>query len=283
MNLPKKDKQARVNDIKKMLLPEMVPEQLLLLGLSVTDVCEGSLEHARLSEAPGMATIMLSNSRARVIKSTKAALYAERSSSEKPSSIDLLIENTDRFIHQTASLESLFTAGESSNELIYRYFDRMIETAFHIGYSAGSNDALALTDRYTNSGYQSKVTQPQQGGKSKANAIDPVKNLVCDMANHIYQNQRLSNTPKPMLTEVIYNILRDFSQYADNKNIPSLLKFADRTPEQSTIKAWIKNIKKPNNLLKLPKPSLTVVKEALKSSYTMTTIKKALKGNAKQK
>lgn len=282
MKIPLKVKMNRVDDIKRILLPEMVSEMLKLVDDTFSEEEQNRLDLIKGSDAPGIGIIKLVGTRANEVRSSGNELYAERASKHQPSQLGLVIDNTNIFMRQAETLHHQLTAviKEGGVEAL-KQVDIIIETVFHIGYYAGSNDSLAITDRYTNAGYTTKVTQPQRGGQSKAKAIDPVKQLVCEMANHIYQNQSLSNTPKLMLGGAIYSLLRGFSQKGDNKNIPSLIKFVSRSPEHATINSWLKGIKKPNNLLQPPKPSLSAVQQALNTAYTMQKIKSALKCNIK--
>jgi hypothetical protein len=281
MNIPLKVKKNRVDDIKRILLPEMVSAQLKLVDETFSEEVPNQLELIKDSNSPGMGIITLVGARANELRASGNELYADRASDHQPTQVGLVIENTDIFIRQAEDLHYQLTAviKEAGLEAL-ALADRIIETAFHIGYYAGSNDSLAITDRYTNSGYTAKVTQPQKGGQSKAKAIEPVKKLVHDMASHIYQNQSLSSTPKAMLVEAIDSLLREFSQKGGNNNIPSLIKFASRSPEPQTLMAWVKGIKKPKNLHQPPKPSLAVVMQTLKSTYTMQAIKSALNINS---
>ncbi|OEG73876.1 hypothetical protein BEL05_15620 [Shewanella colwelliana] len=275
MSLPEKDKQARINDISKMLLPEMVPDQLRLLGLSEADIGLGDLAQTRAQSAAGIELVKLLNKRAQTIKERQSALYASRSTSKHPSQLELVLDNIEIFMQQASTLTALLSS-QPTNEPIFALVDRLIETSIQIGYSAGSNDSLALTDRYTNSGYKTSVTKPQSGGRAKAKAIDPMKALVCDMACHVYNHQELLSASKDMLAEAIHTRLSGFSNIGTNENIPMLKKFAHGCPEHESIKRWIKVIKKNKSLPKPPKPSLDRLVEELKATYKNKAIKKSL-------
>ncbi|MBB1475853.1 hypothetical protein [Shewanella sp. SG41-3] len=277
MNIPKNVKLTRLNDIKKILLPEMVIEQLKLVDETFSEEIPNQLDRVKNSDFPGIEIVKLIGSRAHKVRASGDELYAERASEHQPSQLGLVVDNTVIFMKQSkALLHRVNATSKEHDPQLLLLIDRVIETAFYLGYYAGSNDSLALTDRYTNTGYITKVTQPQKGGQSKAKATDPLKKLVRDMASSIYENQRLSNTTKLILVEAINYLLADFSQKGDNNQIPSLIKFASRAPEPDTIKAWIKDIKKPNNLAKSPKSTLAEVKTALKSAYTTKKIEKLL-------
>lgn len=277
MKLPKKDKQARTSDIRKMLLPEMVPEQLKLLGISEADIGNDNLTKARTHVAPGIESIKLLFRRASAKKESQNDLYAGRSTSKNPTQLDLVLENINIFEQQRAALLKQLPPNESANELTYEIFDRLIETVLQIGYSTGSNDSLALTDRYTNSGYMNLATKPQSGGDAKAKAIDPMKALVRNMAIHIYQHKDLQCASKDMLAEAIHTRLVEFSDSGDNRNIPILKKFTNSSPKHGSIKCWLKPITKPKILSKPPKPSLNRLIDELKTVYKSQVIKKELK------
>ncbi|MGL6124049.1 MAG: hypothetical protein ACRC1W_13815, partial [Shewanella sp.] len=85
MQLLKRDRQARIDDVSKMILPEMVPEQLKLLGLSVADIALGDLNQTQARVAPGLESIKLVHSRARQIKEGNRHLYGDRSTTDGPS------------------------------------------------------------------------------------------------------------------------------------------------------------------------------------------------------
>lgn len=276
MSLPEKDKQARINDINKMLLPEMVPDQLRLLGLSEASFGSESLTQTRAQSAAGIEWVKLLNKRAKTIKEREDALYANRSTHNQPSQLDLVLDNIDIFMQQANALTELLTS-QPSHEPIFVLVDRLIETSIQIGYSAGSNDSLALTDRYTNSGYQSSVTKPQCGGKTKAKAIEPMKTLVCDMASHIYVHPNFLSASKDMIAEAIHTRLIEFSKRGTNRSIPTLRKFANGSPEYESIKRWINTVKKPKSSSKPSKPSLNRLVDELEMVYTPKIIKEFLK------
>lgn len=275
MSLPETDKKFRINDISKMILPEMVPEQLQLLGITKNDISNGCFEEACQKEAPGLEKIKLINERARSIKAKNNDLYAEFSTKEKPSQLCLVIENSDIFMYQAKQLLGLLP-NTPKNEPIYKIVDQLIETATMVGYSTGSNDSFALTDRYTNSGYNTSVTKPQSGGKSKAQKSENVKTLVNEMARHIYQDENLCAAPKKMLAEAIQKRLADFSIQGNNKAIPALLQFTNRTPEYNSIMKWLKPMKQPKNAIPTPKPSLERIIVELKTAFKPQRIKKHL-------
>lgn len=277
MNIPATVKYSRSSDLTRVLLPEMVTEQLELVGEALSEEIPNQLNFIKDCKNPGMEFLLLIGARAHRLRQSGCELFADRASKRNPSQLGLVIDNTDIFVKQASALLSLLE-GPIAEEVLSQV-DRIIETSFYLGYYAGSNDSLAITERYTNLGYAAAVDKPQQGGLAKANAVEPLKILVCDMANHIYGTPNLSNTPKSMLAKAIDAILIDFSKHGDNKNIPSLIKFSARSPEATTLHSWLKAIKKPDNLKHQPKPSFVVVRQALNSAYSMQKIKKALNVN----
>ncbi|MGL5390933.1 MAG: hypothetical protein ACRDA8_06030, partial [Shewanella sp.] len=104
MQILKRDKQARIDDISKMILPEMVPDQLQALGLSVADIATGDLEQTQSRVAPGIGCVKLIHARARQIKRRNHDLFGDRSTSGAPSQLQLVIENGDIFMQQANAL-----------------------------------------------------------------------------------------------------------------------------------------------------------------------------------
>lgn len=276
--IPLSDRQARIKDIHKMLLPEMVPDQLMLLGLTEADFGPLTLTKVRAHPAPGISLLTLLKQRANAVKAAKIALYSTRSSNVRPSQLDLLLDNLTIFEKQKSELLKRLPPGVLANEAAYQLIDRLIETTLQIGYSAGSNDSLALTDRYTDFGYDKKVSVPQSGGNCKASKAKPVKALVYEMANHIYQHNDLLCATKSKLAEAIHSRFVEFSDTANkNMDIEALQNFPNGAPEHDTIKGWLKQIKKPQSPSKQPKPSLKRLIVELKTAYKPQTMKQALK------
>lgn len=275
MQLLKRDRQARIDDISKMILPEMVPEQLKLLGLSVADITLGDLNQIQACVAPGIESIKLMHARARQIKEDNCHLYGDRSTTDGPSQLQLVIENCDIFMQQANALSSLIPPEEPSYEPIYKLIDRLVETTLHLAYFADSNDSLALTDRYTNTGYDTKVIKPQKGGKTKAQKTEKVKALVNEMARHIYQHDDLSNTPKKLLAEAIQRRLAEFSAEGNNNTLPALMQFVNRTPEYLSIMKWLKPIKPVKSVNSL-KPSLARLSNELNAAFKSQIITQRL-------
>ncbi|MGL5360601.1 MAG: hypothetical protein ACRDBI_12935, partial [Shewanella sp.] len=141
---------------------------------------------------------------------------------------------------------------------------------------AGSNDSLALTNRYTNTGYDTQVIKPQKGGKTKAQKFEQVKALVDEMALHIYQHDDLSNAPKKLLAEAIQKRLADFSAQGNNNTLPALMQFVNRSPEYHTIMNWLKPIRRTKSVTSF-KPSLERLSKELNTVFKSQAIKQRLK------
>lgn len=265
--LPRTTKNDRINDLKQMILPEMVPEQLRMLDVTLTDFYTDSLANAQASDAGGIELIRLIERRTNLILNRGNELYANKSHLS-PSQVELVSQNINVFMTQCQTLSELIPPSAPKNESFYKVIDRLIETALYIGYYAGSNDTLALTDRYTDSGYRATVTQTQKGGQAKAQPTNALKDLVIEMANHLYRDPNLISTPKVTVTKAIYEVLQNYSSKGDNNKHPSLVKFTNRVPECHTLNKWLKNITKPVNELKQPKPSLSLVKAKLSKAFT---------------
>lgn len=254
--IPLNDRKSRIDDMSKMILPEMAPDQLKLLGISIQDIAEESSLDVYQHDTSGIELIRLVYRRANAIKIKKNDLYGDRSSIEQPSQLDLVLANCDVFKNLTQKLWKILPPDEPCNEPVYQLLHQLFFNIFHIAYPAGSNDTCALLDRYANAGYNSKVNTPKKAGDTNANKTKNIKQLVTSMAHHIYQHEHLKAAPKSLLAEAIYIRITNFSKEGDNKNIEILKKFADRKPTESSIDSWLKPIKKPKNLDKLPKPSL---------------------------
>ncbi|MCH1931498.1 hypothetical protein L9G16_15035 [Shewanella sp. A25] len=265
--MPRSVKDARINDLKNMILPEMVPDQLKLLGVTLEDLYPDNFADAQASAVSGLEVLKLIERRTNLLQRKTDGLYATKTQMI-PTQLDWIIENTTQLMKACSSLPQLAPPAQPENEPFYRLLDQAIERAIYIGYYAGSNDTLALTDRYTNSGFEASVTRTQAGGKGKAQKTISLKQLVIDMANFIYCDPDCIAAPKKIIAEAIHLIIRNFSKKGNNKEIPSLLKFSDRHPEQHTIDSWLKTVIKPVNRLKKTRPSLAVIKAKLTASFT---------------
>ncbi len=199
MKIPKKDKSQRIQDIKKVLLPELMPDQMHLLGVeqSIKDSYQKTLTQA----APGMELVKRLNFNANKIQEEGIELYKERKSDSHPTQLQLVINNCDIFMQQAAQLMEQLEP--EPNEHLLKLVDRLIETALHVGYFAGSNDSFAITDRYVNAGYETKVTKPQNAGLKKSESTNPLKELVKIMTNYIYSNPEIGGNSKPSIAEAI--------------------------------------------------------------------------------
>ncbi|MBO1271964.1 hypothetical protein J3L11_09960 [Shewanella sp. 4t3-1-2LB] len=269
--MPRTVKNARINDLKQMILPEMVPDQLKILGVTLAHFYADTLANAQASEAGGIELIKLIERRTNLLLSRGNELYANKSHSS-PSQIELVGQNINIFMTQCSALFKFVPPSLHQNEPIYQLIDRLVETAVYIGYYAGSNDTLSLTDRFTDSGYHATVTQTQKGGQAKARPINVLKDLVIEMANHLYLAPRFISTPKVMVVDAIYEVLQNYSSKGDNKKHPALVKFPNRVPEHNTLHKWLKPITKPTNTLKQPRPSISLVKAELSKAFTVQKI-----------
>jgi hypothetical protein len=274
--IPLKDRKSRIDDMSKMILPEMAPDQLQQLRISVKDIVEGNLHDAYQNDAAGIEVIKLIHRRATSLKTKQNDLYADRSSINQPSQLNLALDNCDIFMQLAQLLFSRLPPNDPRNEPIYQLIDKLTLTGIQIGYSTGSNDACALLDRYTDSGYKSKVSTPKKAGDANASKTKNLKHLVILMANYIYQHEDLKAAPKPLLAEAIYTRITNFSKQGNNKNIEALKKFNDRKPAESSITSWLKPVKKPKNLDKLAKPSLLRLMNELELVFKNQKINKHL-------
>ncbi|WP_088212308.1 hypothetical protein [Shewanella sp. Shew256] len=265
--MPKNVKKARICDLKNMILPEMAPDQLRILGVKLEDFYPDNLADTQASNAGGIELIKLLERRTNELQRLGSELYVHKNH-HSSSQIELVQQNIHVFMTQCMTLLKLASPSIPESEPYYKIIDRLVETAVYIGYYAGSNDTLALTDRYTDLGFEAYVTRTQAGGQGKASKTICLKELVIEMANCIYLDPDCVAASKENVAEAIYWIIRDFSAKGANKGISALLKFSDRHPEQHTIYNWIKTITKPVNRLKTPKPSLAVIKAKLKRSFT---------------
>ncbi|MCL1140887.1 hypothetical protein [Shewanella pneumatophori] len=274
--IPLKDRKSRIDDMSKMILPEMAPDQLKLLGISVQDIAEGNSHDAYQNDASGIELIRLVRRRAKAIKTKQNDLYADRSSINQPSQLDLVLDNCDVFKLLIQKLWKILPPDEPYNWPVYQLLYQLFFNIFHIAYPAGSNDTCALLDRYTDSGYKSIVSTPKKAGDTNANKTKSIKHLVISMANHIYQHEHLIAAPKILLAEAIHTRITNFSKEGDNMNIDVLTKFVERKPAESSIGSWLKPIKKPKNSDKLPKPSLHRLVNELEIAFKNQKINKHL-------
>ncbi|MDN5369542.1 MAG: hypothetical protein PWP74_850 [Shewanella sp.] len=191
--MPRTVKNARINDLKQMILPEMVPDQLKMLGVTLADFYDDNLADVQASNAGGIELIKLLERRAKQLINSGEGLYTNRKRTS-PTQIEWVIKN----IHllQSIPLSQVAPTAQPERQHFHNVINQLIETAVYIGYYAGSNDTLALTDRFTDSGYRATVTQTQKGGQAKARPTNALKDLVVEMANHLYHDPHFISTPK---------------------------------------------------------------------------------------
>ena len=271
--IPDLEKRKRIKDISKVLIPELIPDQLRQLG--ITEFCgEGDKLSKLVSNAgQGINFINLLLERSQNI-AKRGGLYSDIETIEQPSQLSYTICALNLFMKEATLLTLHYPVNDSKNAELYARIDRLTYLAICAGYFSGHNDALAVTDRHTNAGYAEKVLKPQSGGKAKSSKYKSLRDLTIKIANHIYRNESIGKVSKPLLAEAIHTLISDFS--SKNSNIKPLQIFQDGCPEISTIEAWLKPIKKIKKENNLKKPSLNKLIENIKKDFPNKEIKKLL-------
>lgn len=272
--LPKKELKMRTEDIKYVLIPELIPDQLRLLGITDFDGEGDEFNKARLDSAQGIEWIKLLINRVEKVLQ-EGGLYKDRETFTQASQLSYVKEALSRFMQQATFLNDYFPIENPANANLYSILDRLTFLALSAGYFAGNNDALAITDRYVNFGYQEKVTKPQSGGHAKSKKTEPIKKLVTKIAEYSFSHESLHKIPKSLLAEAIYELINDFVN--KNHNTAALKTFKNNSPEVSTIDKWLKPIKKQKIKSNLETPSQNKTLELLKKEFPNKVIKNFLK------
>ncbi|WP_345889206.1 hypothetical protein [Shewanella algae] len=239
MKIPESERLKRTQDVSNMLLPELVPDQLDALDMIFPHDLSHEFYSGQRSSTPGLALIQLLGSRSKAL-ANKGGLYHDRGNTQiQPHQLELVSDNHALLMTMMSQLLREYPETEPAHNKLYCFLDSILNISVMMGYYAGSNDALALTDRYTDLGYKKSVVQPQQGGTKKAEKYSCIKELIYMMASEIQQRQLPGKITKEALNTAIYEVLQEFSQQGENKNIPALKSFSCRYPEKKTIKNWL--------------------------------------------
>jgi len=266
------DKEAKeqLSELKKMLLPEMLPDKLKYLNAESPNGINLLVE-ALNSEYPGLNLIDLIQQR--IPKALKAGskLNINDNGINQATQLNGLIQNIDALTHNLKSL----TKPENKDEILV---DNIISISIMIGYNAGSHDMKVNVERHANNGFENNVINPHKGGIEKAKKFEPAKKLVQLMATKIILNPKLGKISKPALSTAIHTVLQEFSNEGNNKNIETLKSYTQRCPGQGAIKGWIVKFEQNKDLpSNLKKPSHSKLVELLKIDFPARTIKKFLK------
>ncbi|EKT4487404.1 hypothetical protein [Shewanella algae] len=274
MKIPESERLKRSQDVSNMLLPELVPDQLDALGMIFPHDLSHDFDSGQKSLAPGLALLQLLESRSKAL-ANKGGLYHGRGNQEPPHQLELVRDNHARLMSMMSQLLREYPEIEPAHNKLYCFLDSILNISVMMGYYAGSNDALALTDRYTDLGYKKSVVQPQQGGTKKAEKYSCIKELVYMMASEIQQRQLPGKITKEALNTAIYEVIQEFSQQGENKNIPALKSFSCRYPEKKTIKNWLSAKRLSSSSTGSKLTSAQLVKE-LKSIFPARRIKEII-------
>ncbi|MBO1270844.1 hypothetical protein J3L11_04165 [Shewanella sp. 4t3-1-2LB] len=273
--IPKKAQENRLEDIHKVLLPELVPDQLKLLGVK-EPIHEGTTLHQAQSEQiKGLALVQLLLERMQsIVKS--GALYKDRESSAHRCQLKVACDNIDLFWRQLRLLNHRYPEDNEDYQELYGHLDKAFELLIYAGYYAGSNDALAITDRYANAGYKTTVENTLSAGLKKSAKFTPIKNLVIEMAEYLLIRSDSLVVKKSHAMKAIEFILESFSKQPEHKELPALLPYPRRYPSTKTIEKWVATVPANTKRDKRPKNANEVLK-LLQDRFTDAFIMEKLK------
>lgn len=274
MSLPPDEIKSQKLELKKMFLPEMLLDKIKSLNLKLTESGLNDLEAAMQSELPGSALLRLIDGSLPRIRDTLLEDSSNANSADNLKQTAEVERNLKIISNDLQLLKQKYPSDNASN---WVHVNQMLATAIMIGYQAGGHDMKVNVERHANKGFEAGVTTPQKGGNAKAKTTVPIKNLVIDMATHIYNQQNLKSASKALLAEAIHSRLEQFSLSGDNKKTLELLSAQKSSLGLKTIKNCLKNVPKPKDTQEIPKPSLSRLIDELKASFKSQTIKASLK------
>ncbi|MDD2342338.1 MAG: hypothetical protein PHV54_05555 [Tolumonas sp.] len=233
MSLPKKEKELRFNELRKMFFPEQHHSLLKSLGIDLPK--DENNIFVRLENAEYKGLELLNTLHGRLLK---CILHG----AEKTISIDDVIYETE-LLHVEDNLKNIYaqffymkkniqSPGENFN---WHLFYNIIETAIWIGYHSGAHDMKIPIERHANSGFLSNVFRPQLGGNTTASRFIPVQNLIKKMADFILHNNVDVKISKAGLARAIFFVIKDFSSKNMNKKLEALTPFQHRYPSNNVI------------------------------------------------
>jgi len=256
-------------ELKKMLLPEMVPDKLKYLNVGQPEGHD-DLFKVLESSTPGTGLIELLGKR--IEKAYKSGSNLVDNQSHENTELGNLNDNILIICKQLKQYSSV----QEVNELSYTLIENILTTAITIGYTAGSHDMRANLERHGAKGYKSSITTPKKAGDKKSEQSKNVKKLVYKMADSIRDHPTLC-TDNKTLSFAISSLIYKFKEKGNNRNMVSLKNFKDNCPDVRTVRTWLnENYKEDNKNYKLRKPALNRLEKELEKLFSMKSIKKIL-------
>lgn len=264
-----KEAAEQLIELKKMLLPEMVPDKLKYLNVGQPEGYD-DLFKVHKSSTPGTGLIELLGKR--IEKAYESGSTLVDNLSNENTELGNLNDNILIICKQLKQ----FSAVSEVNELSYTLLEHIITTAITIGYTAGSHDMKANLERHGAKGYKSSITTPKKAGDSKSERSANVKKLVNNMADSIRDHPTLC-TDNKTLSFAISSLIYKFKEKGNHRNMLSLKNFKDNCPDVRTVRTWLnESYKVDNKNYKLRKPALNRLEKELEKLFPMKSIKKIL-------
>ncbi len=266
-----KEAKQQLDELKEMLLPEMVPDKLNYLNVGKP---EGHDDLFKALESSSSGTDLISLLQMRIEKVQHFRRSKDSHASIENTELGNLNDNIIIICNQLVQLTSPPEFNEASIDIL----EQVVTTAIIMGYTAGSHDMRVNLERHGEKGYESSIITPALAGNRKAEQNSPAINLVKEMAEFVFSNPKIGKVSKKVLSEAIYDVISIFSEKGQNKSLKALKNFKNKYPEQSSIEDWVRKF----NLLDDVKstvrpPSMRRLTEYLQSEFTNKKIKEILK------
>lgn len=273
MTLPKKEKTSQLDDVKKMLLPEMVPNLLKSLGINSPSDENNALHRLDSVEYKGLELLKILEGRIpKCIKhgSPESVLVNKVS---YPTEISTVQDNLDIIGKQLSLMKQhIETSNDNFN---WKLFYGVIETAIFIGYYSGAHDMKAPIERHANSGFISSVLKPQAGGEKTASKYIPTHNLITAMADFVMNSKVDGKISRTTLVSGIFIVMKEFASIETNRTLLALQPFHSRYPSEKFISEHLKgyDFSLATGMKRLSKGRIV---ELIKSKFSATAIKKLI-------
>jgi hypothetical protein len=265
-----KEAAEQLVELKKMLLPEMVPDKLKYLNVGQPEGHD-DLFKVLESSTPGTGLIELLGKR--IEKAYKFGSTLVDNQSHENTELGNLNDNILIICKQLMHFSKVIEINEQNNTIL----ENIITTAITIGYTAGSHDMKANLERHGAKGYKSSIITPKKAGDKKSEQSKNVKELVSKMVDSIRSHPILGVVENPLLSNAISTVIYKFKEKGNNKDIAALKNFKNNFPEERTILIWIKkDYKESEKNSNLRQPTLNKIEKELVKVFPEKSIKKIL-------
>lgn len=268
--ISKKEAKEQLSELKRMLLPEMVPDKLNNLNVEEPEGYDDLFRvHDSLTPGTGLIRLLIE----RIIKVKSFGGDVIDSETGKLSELGHLNENITIVCQQ---LEA-FTSNTEMNVQSRLLLEEIITSSILIGYTSGSHDMRVNTERHGSKGYKSSVVTPKKGGDQKSKQSDKAKELVNMMAENIRNNSQLAGVDNKTLSTAISTVFYKFKERGRNKHLAALKNFKNNFPEERTVQLWLKkdHVKSERNS-NMRKPNINKIEFELTKSFPNKKIMKIL-------